>query len=231
MLRFYKLSRTAVLASPLIWAAAAHASFVIIAQPNAAYTSSTTLIPITGNDFDTTTSLSDANLTVTFSTLMEKFSVPTTWTSWSSPPDAETSTPNVLSPADISVNSVMLNFSTALSTFGIEVEPDALPQYGTFPVSLTFFNGATQIGQINKNLDGATSALFAASVDGATPLITSVVLTVAPNVQSPHGTDPGMAQFRYALASVSSTPEPATLFTCGSLLAVLFGLRSRRARK
>jgi hypothetical protein len=180
------------------------AGFMPIAQPDASYTSSTTLIPITGADFDTTLTLSDANLTVTFSTLMEKFTVPTTWTNWSSPPAAETSTPRVLSPADISLTTVSLLFSQPLTTFGLEAEPDALAQYGTFPVTLDFFSGVTLVGSVTNMLDGSTSALFAGA--SMTP-ITSVTLTILGNAQVPEGTDPGIAQIRYALAATSSVPD------------------------
>src|SRR5947209_6623131 len=107
-------SKISVVAGLLLFVPCATAAFITIPQPNAAYTSSTTLIPITGDDFSVTNTLLDANLTVTFSTPMEKFSVPTTWTNWGSSPAVEGSTPNVLSPEDFTFTSVTLTFSHPL---------------------------------------------------------------------------------------------------------------------
>jgi hypothetical protein len=203
---------------------ALNAAFVQIPQPNAAYTSSTTLLPITAPDFTNLNTLSDANLTVTFSATMETFTVPTTWGTWNTPPAVETSTPRVLSPFDFAnVTSVTLSFSSPLSTFGLEAQPDATSQ-GAFPVTATFFNGATTLGSINRSLDGVTAALFAAS---STTPITSVRLTIGGNATDPAGTDPGIAQLRYALAT-QAIPEPATAFVFAGGLALLIGLRRFR---
>lgn len=224
----FKLSLITISAAVLLGAAPAQATFVPIPLPDSAYTSSTTLIPITGADGETTLILSDANLTVTFSTLMQKFTVPDTWTNWSSPPNAETSTPRVLSPVDfLTTTSVTLSFSQPLATFGLEAEPDAFE--GSFPIRLDFFNGATPIGTVSNNLDGFTSALFAAT--SMTP-ITSVTLTIEGNSQDPAGTDPGIAQIRYALAAPQGVPEGGATI-CLMLTGVLTLLvvhRFRRAR-
>lgn len=201
------------------------AGFMPIAQPDAAYTGSTTLIPITGSDGDTLLALSDANLTVTFSTLMQEFTVPSTWSNWGSPPTVETSTPRVLSPVDyLTTFSVTLSFSKPLSTFGLEAEPDAFE--GTFPVRLDFFNGATPIGTVSNNLDGFGAALFAAS--SMTP-ITSVTLTIEGNSQDPQGTDPGIAQIRYALAASQGVPEGgATIWLMLAAALSLFAVQRFR---
>jgi hypothetical protein len=225
----FRYLRIAVFAALLLWIPAASATFMQIPLPDAAYTSSTTLIPITGPDGGTTLTLSDPNLTVTFSTLMQKFTVPTTWTTWGSPPAVETSTPRVLSPADLSVTSVTLLFSQPLSTFGLEAQPDAIAQYGAFPLTLDFFNGVTPLGTVSNTLDGTTAALFAAS--SMTP-ITSVTLTVHGNAAAQQGVDPGIAQIRYALAAPQSVPEggPSTWLTIATVLALLIVHRFRYAR-
>jgi len=181
------------------------AGFVQIPQPNAAYTSSTTLLPIPGNDFDTTLTLSDANLTVTFSTLMEVFTAETTWASWGSPPATEGNMTKVLSPFDFTLTSVTMTFSKPLTTFGLEAEPDGFTQ-GSFPMRLDFFNGVTPIGTVSYSavdpIGGAV--LFAAT--SMTP-ITSATITVEGNQNLPEGTDPGIARLRYALAAPQSVPE------------------------
>jgi hypothetical protein len=204
-----------------------HASFMQIPLPDAAYTSSTTLIP-TGADGDTTLTLSDANLTVTFSTLMLTFTAGSTWSNWGSPPAVETSTPMVLSPFDFTLNTVTLSFSQSLTTFGLEAEPDALTQ-GAFPVRLDFFNGVTLLGTVSNSLDGTTAALFAAS--SSTP-ITSVTLTIEGNANDPAGTDPGIAQIRYALAGSQSVPEggPSIWLVVITVIALLVVHRFRYAR-
>jgi len=210
------------LAGMLLCIPAANAAFMQIPLPDSSYTSSTTLIPITGADGETTLTLSDPNLTVTFSTLMQKFTVPASWTNWSSPPDAETSTPRVLSPVDfLTTTSVSLSFSQPLSTFGLEAEPDAFE--GAFPIRLDFFNGVTLLGTVSNTLDGTTSALFAASSMTA---ITSVTLTIEGNQQVPAGTDPGIAQIRYALAAPQGVPEGGS--TLWLILATLVALLAAR---
>ncbi len=202
---------------------AANATFVQIPLPDAPYTSSTTLLPISGPTGTMLTSLSDSNLTVTISSVMDIFSVADgSWTAWGSPPAVETSQPNVLAPDDfLNVTSITLSFSAPLAVFGLEAEPDAFTQ-GFFPVTANFFNNGTLLGSINNSLDGSTGALFAAS---STTPITSVVLTIGGNQADPAGTDPAIAQLRYALAA----PEPATASVFAGGLALLIGLRRFRS--
>jgi hypothetical protein len=109
----------------------------------------------------------------------------------------------------------------------LEMEPDATTQ-GNFPITLAYFNASTLLGTLSNSLDGSTAALFAAS--SSVP-ITSVVLTVGGNVNLPAGTDPDIAQLRYALAPSSSVPEPGVwlLFSTGLAFIFLFR-RSRYAR-
>jgi hypothetical protein len=216
-------ARITVFSGFLLSIQAANAQLTQIPLPDAAYTSSTTLIPIIGADGDTTLTLSDANLTVTFSTLMQEFTVPTSWSNWGSPPTVETSTPRVLSPVDfLTTTSVSLFFSQPLTVFGLEAEPDAFE--GTFPVRLDFFNGVTPLGTVSNNLTGFGAALFAAS---STTPITSVTLTIDGNAQDPAGTDPGIAQIRYALP----VPEPSTWIMVATGLALLTVHRFRYTRK
>ena len=211
-----RLSTLTIFAALLFCIPAANAAFNQIPLPDSTYTGSTTLIPITGPDGDTILALSDANLTVSFSTAMQKFTVPDSWSNWNSPPATETSTPRVLSPADFTLTTITLNFSQPLSIFGLEAEPDALTQ-GAFPITLDFFNGLTLLGTVSRTIDGTSAALFAAS---STTPITSVTLTVHGNSNVPEGVDPGIAQIRYAAA----VPEPTTWL----LVAAGFGLLGLR---
>src|SRR6516225_11019966 len=72
-------------------------SFTPIAQPDAAYTGGTTNlashIPADGTAL---TSLSDGTETITFSSTVTAATVPSTFTTWGSPPATESSTPRVL---------------------------------------------------------------------------------------------------------------------------------------
>src|SRR5579862_1684386 len=72
------------------------ASLITIAQPNAAYTSSTTLLPVTGVELAFVTSVTNGPFTVTFSEPMQIDTVPTDWLTWGSPPAVENPTPRVL---------------------------------------------------------------------------------------------------------------------------------------
>ena len=187
----------------LLSATSANAGFTAIPQPDAAYTSSTTLLPITGMNGDTTLTLFDANLTVTFSALMQVF---TDWFSLGAPPATEGNmpVPPVLSPVDfLNTPSVTMTFSHGLTTFGLESEPDA---FGSLPMKMDFFSGATLLGTVSYgSVAGDSGAvLFAAS--SMTP-ITSATLTIEPTADFPAATDPGIARLRYALAPTSSVPD------------------------
>jgi hypothetical protein len=205
-----------------------HAAFMPISQPNSAYTSSTTLIPITGMDGDTQLTLSDANLTVTFSALMQQFTAETSWSAWGSPPATEGNMTRVLAPVDfLTTPSVTMTFSQPLTTFGLEAEPDA-STYGPFPMHMDFFNGVTLLGTVSYSaVDPTGAVLFAAT--SMTP-ITSATLTVEGNANLPEGTDPGMARFRYALAAgPQSVPEggPAIWLIAATFL-ILFTVQRLR---
>jgi hypothetical protein len=62
--------------------------------------------------------------------------------------------------------------------------------------------------------------------------ITSVTLTIAGNASVPEGTDPGIAQIRYALAPPQSVPEggPSTWLMVATVLALFTVHRFRYAR-
>lgn len=224
---FLHTSLATLLGVSLSMPAASAAVVTQIPLPNSAYLASTSLLAVTGSDGDILSTLSDANLTVNFSAPLQKFIG--SWGTWGTPPAVETSTPKVLAPAGAnyqSVTSITLSFSTALSIFGVEVEPDAFTQ-GLFPVSLQYMNGVTVLGTLNNSLDGSTAALFAAS---STTPITSVILTVSGNSNFSGGTDPAIAQLRYALAS-TALPEPDSFLTVAAGFALLAGLHRFRSTR
>jgi hypothetical protein len=224
-----------LLAAFLFWcsfAQVAHGAFTPIAQPDAAYTSSTTLIPITIADFATTTSLADAFLTVTFDHTLTAATVPTSFNNWGSPPNTESNSPRII--GEMTGGELALTFSRPVGTFGVEAESN---YSGTNTITADFYNGAALVGSITQSVttpgapagmaaDGAL--LFAASTDAQ---FTSVVITFA------SGT-PGvvLAQVRYSLPSTPGVAAPAlspTVFVVLALLLTAAGwlLLRKRARE
>jgi len=196
-------------------AATALADFTVISMPDAAYLASTTKLPIVGSDYTYVTSLSDPDLTVTFSHRLEIRTVPGSWATWSSPPWSESGTPRVLFDSDQPGTTVILDLSTPAKTFGLEMEPNAFQVY---TMRADFYDGATLVGSISRSVDGMAGArLFAGAT--TSDKFTHVVVT----------TDPGamgyaIAQLRYG----ELIPEPATLLLLGSGLVGAFVYRKRR---
>jgi hypothetical protein len=193
---------------------AAHAAFVAFPLPNPPYVSGTNLISFSAPDFSTLSSISDGTQTVHFNVPLVALTVPTTWTSWGSPPQTESATPRVL--WTNGSTSVTLTFGNS-TTFGFELQPNT-----STPSSLTaeFFNGAVSLGSITRNVNGNAGArLFAART--TTGSFDRVVIT---------GTDDfAIAQVRYAPTTLV-VPEPAsaTLFGLGVLGLAGMGWRGRR---
>lgn len=189
------------------------ASFTTIAQPDAAYLAGTTLISITDPDITQLNSITDGTLTVNFSAPVEVRTVPGSWSTWSSPPFSETSTPRVLWTQ--SRNLIALSFSSVVQTFGFEAEPN---DFSVNPFTADFYNGASLVGSINLNVDGNAGArLFAASsITG----FDSVVITSTG--------DFAFAQLRYG-EEIPPVPEPATMALVG--VGLMGVLAKRRARK
>ena len=202
----------------------ASAAFVQIPQPNAGYTSSTTLIPITNPPYPDLTilnSIADPNLTINFSTGLEARTVPPTWATWNVPPAVETSTPRVLKTPGLGNTLLTLSFSKPLTIFGLEAEPDPNLNSPTFLVTENFFNGATNVGSISMNVNGNGGALlFAGQATAPTSPFTSVNITAG-------ATDFAIAQLRYQLAPAPplGTPEPATWMAMAGGLFALAGFR------
>ena len=138
----------------------AKAGVLVIANPDATYIASTTLIPITGTDYTEVTSISDGIATVTFSDVRLMVTVPLYWGSWSSPPNAESSTPRVLFSINPLATSLTFTFNEPLDIFGVEVEPN---NFAVYQITANFFNGAQMVGSFSQGVNGSSGArLFAA---------------------------------------------------------------------
>ena len=185
--------------------ASARADFIVVSLPTAAYTSSTTLVPVPGADGSTVSSLSDINELITLATAGQHKVVPTDWSTWSAPPSSETSTPQVVcfTTACGSSNTTSNTFtlSNATQIFGFEAEPNGI---GSSSINANFFNGGTLVGSISQTLSANSGArLFAAQTN--TQQFTSVTLSIAAGAG-------GYAVGQYRYASVATAvPEPSTL--------------------
>ena len=123
------------------------ASFKAISSPVAKYTSKTCVIDLSAiADFTPVSSVSGCGVTVTFSSTMEKRSVPNSWATWGSPPDTESATPNILYSAG--ATSITLTSSSKHRRIGVEAEPD-LFQVETTVATFRKGNG-TAIGSVSS---------------------------------------------------------------------------------
>jgi len=219
--RYGWLAAIAIGAAPLN---AGTVSFFL--QPTAAYVSSTTLLPITDPEGSILTSISDSHLTISFvsggSPLPMDVSVtPDSWATWGAPPNTESSTPTVVHPDDPALTTVLFQFSSALTTFGIEVEPDDTS--AAHDITATFLSNGTSVGVLQRSVDGNGGALlFAGTGDGFD------------SVEVSSDIDFAAAQFRYSLAPAVPEPSSGLLVVAGAAAAAFCRIRraaSHRAAK
>jgi PEP-CTERM motif len=196
----------------LMASSAALADFVPITQPDAAYLSATTLLPVSAPDFDVVSSLSDATETVTFDVDLVALTVPTSWTSWGSPPSTESAIPRVL--WSNGFTSLAITLSAPAFTVGFEAQPNtSVPSI----LTATFLNSGSVVGSIPLTVDGNGGALLFAATTSTSPF----------NEVDLNSTDDfAIAQVRYAIAQVVPEPESLALMLLGG--AVLVFRRSRR---
>jgi len=155
----------AVLLFGLIASPALAASLTQIFQPTPAYVAGTTKIDISAiADYTNVTSITDGTLTVTFSSQMNKRTVPTSWMTWSSPPWSETATPDVL--FTNYADSVNLTLSQPVTTFGFELEPNQFIS-ANYTVDFILMSKSKVVGTMKIEINGYYGArLVAVSVVG-----------------------------------------------------------------
>lgn len=197
------------------------AQFTPISTPDAAYTGSTTLLPITAaNGTTNVSSLTDGTMTLTLATPLQAAQATVSgWSTWNSPPNAETAAPKVLARYS-TLDSQTITLSPPSSAFGMEIEPNT---FGAFAISVAFMNGGTTLGTVSRNPNGASGSLLYAASSG-TP-ITHVVIAA-----SSGGNGYALAQFRYrrnAQASEIPVLGMPGLIGLGMLLAAA-GVRMLR---
>lgn len=198
----------------LVASAPAQGQLTPIPQPDATYVATTRLLPITEPDFTTLNSLSDSQLTLSFDIDLVALTVPTTWSSWGSPPDTEGSTPRVLWTNGFP--SLTITSSDPLTLFGIEAQPNTA---FVSPITASFFKGSEFLGEILLDVDGLAGArLFAAS---SVQSFDTVVVS---------STD----DFAIAQVRVQAIPEPGGLILSLlgiGLISVYGGMRRARMGK
>jgi hypothetical protein len=214
-LAWVALALTAVAGLP------ARADFIPIPQPNAGYLAATSLLPITVPDFNTMAAVTNGTDTVSFDFDLAAQTVPTTWSSWGSPPNTESATPRVLWTNGLT--SLTLTSTNPLTIFGLEAQPNTSV---ISPIQASFFSGMSLVGQISLDVDGNGGArLFAAST--STSPFDRVVLSSTD--------DFAIAQIRVQnQAAGAVVPEPSGIVLCagaGVMGLVCGGYRAwRRVR-
>lgn len=226
--RSFLWSQAALLVLLIAQQTPSRADFTPIAQPNAAYTSSTTLVDIASiSDGTTVNSLTSGSQTVGLSTSLTKWTIPVpmAYSFWGSPPFTESSTPPVLQ-SGTTLTSLTLSFGLAVNTFGLELQGNtAVPGVSSF--TLNFYDNATLVGSVTQNVNSDSTAtdpgarLFAAT--SLSNPFTQVVVT-APLSASGFG----IAQLRFGTTSV---PEPASIAIMAQAIGVAGFVVWRKRRK
>jgi len=137
--------------------------FKTYAQPTGKYLKSCDIDLSSIADFTLLSSVSGCKTTVTFSSQMDKRSVPGSWGTWGSPPDTETDTPNLL--YSNGATSIVVDYGKKVKTGGFEMEPNPFEVHS---FTVEFHKGANGggavVGTITRDADGN----FGAKLFGAT---------------------------------------------------------------
>lgn len=196
----------------------ARADFTPIAQPTAAYTSSTTLVDISGIPDGTSgiTSVTQGAQTISFDQSVTKTTVGVGWQTWGSPPNTESSTPPVL--FRTFTNSLTLVLSVPSTTFGLELQGNefVLSQF----LVIFLDESLNPVGNVNLQVDGSAGALLFAASTTTSPFSRVVI-----NDTSQNANGFAMAQLRFI-----PVPEPASVIMIAQAIAAagFYGWRKRR---
>lgn len=202
------------------WASAADralADFTPIPVPDAAYTSSTSLISLGYISEGTSgiTSVTDGIQTVGFDTDMTKTTVGVDWQTWNVPPAVESATPEVL--YQTASSSLTLTLSVPSTTFGFELQGNELVVSQFF---VGFYEGVTLVGSVDLAVDGNGGALLFAGSTTTSPFTTVAITNTSLNAGG------------YAIANLRYTPvpEPASVAMVAQAIVVVgfYGWRKRR---
>jgi hypothetical protein len=185
------------------------------------YTTYTTLLPITVPNFTDFGSLSDANLTASFSTALNARTAPGGgWASWSAAPFSERPAAGIIRVAFYPlVTPLTISLNDGVDLFGFELEGNAF-EVNSFTAE--YFSGATSLGVITRSIDGSGGARLFAAIEPGSALIDRVVVS---------GNDSfAIAQVRYHLGAEQVIPEPTSvmLVSLGGVAVAGYLWRRRR---
>lgn len=169
-----------------------HATFTPIDDVSGDYTTETTLIDISGIECETVlNSVTDGTLTLDFDKDMDKrVAGVCAWGSgqtWGTPPTVEGPNPHIL--FSLFQNSIGINLSVPVSTFGFEMYPNR--NGSTFEFQVDFYSGGSLIGSVIRStstIDGAR--LFSANTNSS---FDQIII----NANTPSGF--AIGQLRYTL--------------------------------
>jgi hypothetical protein len=213
MTKISKLSLFLLAAVPSV-----NAGIVQISLPDASYLASTTKFAFGTNYGDPLDSLNSGSLTLSFSQTQTTYYYPGGWSTWSSTPEAEGINFEI---AYNNTETLTLTLSNPVSILGFEIESNS---FGVYDATVTYFNGANQIGSITRSVDGDGGArLMAAQADGG-DFITSV------QISYPGSGGFGAAQFRFA-GGAAAVPEPGSAAVNGVIGSALIASMTRRKRR
>jgi hypothetical protein len=172
----------------------AMADLIPIGEPTPSYLSQTSPVDFTGPDGTVVSSTTNGIETLSYSSPLTEYTVPTTWTTWNVPPHVESSTPRVGSTAPATSLTILL--SLPADTFGVEVQPDL---YQVERIDVDFFTSAGLAGSIDLAVDGYKGARLFAATTQTSPFTRITITDLA-------GDDFAIAQQRYE--SPVPVPEP-----------------------
>jgi hypothetical protein len=187
-----------------------------IVNPDVAYLSATTKFTLPAQDLAVFTSLTEGSMTLTFSEVLTRLTVPDTWATWSSTPESEYA-PGDLIPVGYceGCRSVRMSLSSAVGIFGFEAQSNS---FSVFDFVANFYNDGDLVGSVARSVDGTAGARLFAYESAAG--INAVEFMIDGN------SDFGMAAFRFG--SASSVPEPASAAMLGFGLVGLVAVARRR---
>ena len=149
-----------------------------------------------------------------------ELSVPSTWSTWNSPPFTESNTPNVLWTNGVTFLQLSLPKQQQFNTAGFELQPDL---YASETIQAAFYNqSGGLIGTITRDVNGYAGALLFALQDDSPGQSIGYIL-----VTDEAGDDFAIAELR-AGNSPAELPEPGTLTVLiPGLLGAGCGLRRK----